>query len=137
MILANPWLLLLLIPFGLLYLFWRGKKFLGYSSLYHVREPAGFKKIVTKLPKPIFFGAVFSAIIAISHPQTKYHKEETTLRGREIVLSIDTSFSMTGTAIETIKKIVGNFIKKRPNDLIKSPTIFLMVSIAVPVMQKE
>ena len=69
-----------------------------------MREPSGIKKIVTKLPKPIFFGAVFLAVIAISHPQTKYYQEETTLRGREIVLSIDTSFSMTGTAIETIKR---------------------------------
>src|SRR3972149_2596890 len=99
MIFANPWLLLILIPFGLLCLFWREKKFLGYSSLYHVREPSGFKKIVTKLPKPLFFGAVLFSIIAIAHPQTRYYTEETALRGREIILSIDTSFSMTGTAI--------------------------------------
>ena len=138
MILANPWLLLLLIPFGIVCFFWREKKFLGYSSLCHVREPAGFKKIVTKLPKPIFFGAVFFAIIAISHPQTKYYKEETTLRGREIVLSIDTSFSMTGTAIETIKKIVGDFIKKRPNDLI-GITIFGTDAalIVIPTMETQ
>ncbi|MBI2472255.1 MAG: VWA domain-containing protein [Planctomycetes bacterium] len=138
MILANPWMLLLLIPFGILCFFWREKKFLGYSSLYHVREPAGFKKIVTKLPKPIFFGAVFFAIAAISHPQTKYYKEETSLRGREIVLSIDTSFSMTGTAIETIKKIVGDFIKKRPNDLI-GITIFGTDAalIVIPTMETQ
>src|SRR5574342_31843 len=115
---ANPLLLLLFIPFGLLYFFWRGNKFIGYSSLYRVREPEGFKKIKSHLFKPVFFGAVFFAIVAIAHPQTRYYKEETSLRGREIILSIDTSFSMTGTAIETIKKIVGDFIKKRPNDLI-------------------
>ena len=138
MILANPWLLLLLIPFGIVCFFWREKKFLGYSSLYHVREPAGFRKIVTTLPKPIFFGSVFFAIVAISHPQTKYYKEETTLRGREIVLSIDTSFSMTGTAIETIKKIVGDFIKKRPNDLI-GITIFGTDAalIVMPTMETQ
>ena len=138
MILANPWLLMILIPFLILFFFWREKKFLGYSSLYHVREPAGFKKIVTKLPKPIFFGAVFFVIIAISHPQTKYYKEETALRGREIVLSIDTSFSMTGTAIETIKKIVGDFIKKRPNDLI-GITIFGTDAalIVIPTMETQ
>ena len=138
MILANPWLLLLLIPFGIVCFFWREKKFLGYSSLYHVREPAGFRKIVTTLPKPIFFGSVFFAIVAISHPQTKYYKEETTLRGREIVLSIDTSFSMTGTAIETIKKIVGDFIKKKPNDLI-GITIFGTDAalIVMPTMETQ
>ncbi len=66
----------------------------------------------------VFFGAVFFLIVAITHPQTRYYEEETILHGREIILSIDTSFSMTGTAIETIKKIVGDFIKKRPHDLL-------------------
>jgi len=118
MTLADPFLLLLLIPFGLLCFFWRERKFIGFSSLHHVREPEGFKKVKAHVFKPTFFCALFFAIVAISHPQTRYYKEETALRGREIALSIDTSFSMTGTAIETIKKIVGDFIKKRPNDLI-------------------
>ncbi len=138
MILANPWMLLLLIPFGILCFFWREKKFLGYSSLYHVREPAGFKGIVARLNKPIFLGAVFFAIVALAHPQTKYYQEETALHGREIALSIDTSFSMTGTAIETIKKIVRDFIKKRSNDLI-SLTIFGTDAalIVVPTMETQ
>ena len=60
------------------------------------------------------------------------------MRGREIVLSIDTSFSMTGTAIETIKKIVGDFIKKRPNDLI-GITIFGTDAalIVIPTMETQ
>lgn len=118
MTIANPWFLLLLIPFGLLYFFWRERKFIGYSSLYLAREPKGFKKIIGYVFKPVFFGAVFFLIVAITHPQTRYYEEETILHGREIILSIDTSFSMTGTAIETIKKIVGDFIKKRPHDLL-------------------
>lgn len=118
MTIANPWMLLLFIPFGLLYFFWKEGGFIGYSSLYHTKEPEGFKKAIGDSSKPLFFSSIFFLIIAISHPQTKYYKEETTLRGREIVLCIDTSFSMTGTAIGTIKKIVGNFIKKRPNDLL-------------------
>src|SRR5574337_477646 len=135
---ANPLLLLLLIPFGLLYFFWREKKFLGYSSLHFVREPAGFRRIVTHLNKPVFFGAVFFAIVAISHPQTRYYQEETALHGREIILSIDTSFSMTGTAIETIKKIVGDFIKKRSNDLV-GITIFGTDAalIVIPTMETQ
>lgn len=138
MTLANPLFLLLLIPFGFLCFFWRERKFLGYSSLHFVREPAGFKRIVVRLNKPIFLGAVFFAIIALAHPQTKYYQEETTLHGREIALSIDTSFSMTGTAIETIKKIVRDFIKKRSNDLI-SITIFGTDAalIVVPTMETQ
>ncbi|MBE7446923.1 MAG: VWA domain-containing protein [Planctomycetia bacterium] len=138
MTLANPLLLLLFIPFGLLYLFWREKKFLGYSSLSYIQEPAGIRRIVSYLNKPVFFGSVFFAIVAIAHPQTKYYQEETARQGREIVLSIDTSFSMTGTAIETIKKIVGDFIKKRAHDLI-GITIFGTDAalIVIPTMETQ
>lgn len=138
MTLANPWLLLLLIPFGLLYFFWRERKFIGYSSLYHVKEPERLKRIAARLHKPVFFGAVFFLIAAIAYPQTRYFKEETVLRGREIILSIDTSFSMTGTAIETIKKIVGDFIKKRSNDLL-GITIFGTDAalIVIPTMETQ
>lgn len=135
---ANPLLLLILVPFGFLCLFWREKKFLGYSSLFCVKEPAGFRKTVARLNKPVFLGAVFFAVVAIAHPQTRYYQEETTLHGREIVLAVDTSFSMTGTAIETIKKIVGDFIKKRPNDLI-GITIFGTDAalIVMPTMETQ
>lgn len=138
MTIANPWLFLLLIPFGLLYFFWKERKFIGYSSLYHTREPEGFKKIIGHVFKPVFFGAVFFLIVAITHPQTRYYKEETVLHGREIILSIDTSFSMTGTAIETIKKIVGDFIKKRPHDLL-GITIFGTDAalIVMPTMETQ
>jgi Mg-chelatase subunit ChlD len=121
-----------------LYFFRRERKFLGYSRLFYVREPAGFKRIVPHLTKPFFFAAVFFAIVAISRPQTRYYQEETSLHGREIVLSIDTSFSMTGTAIETIKKIVGDFIKKRSNDLI-GITIFGTDAalIVIPTMETQ
>ena len=115
---AYPWLLLLLIPCGLFYLLWRERKYLGYSSFFHVKELAGFKKYRDRFYKTVFFGAVFFAVIALAHPQTRHYTEKTTLHGREITLSIDTSFSMTGTAIETIKKIVRDFIRKRHNDLI-------------------
>ncbi|MEK6729133.1 MAG: VWA domain-containing protein, partial [Planctomycetota bacterium] len=138
MTLANPYLLLLIIPFGILYCFWKRRLFVGYSSLCHVEEVTGFKKIIARLCKPVFFGAVFFAIIAVARPQTNYYTEETALRGREIALAIDTSFSMTGAAIETIKKIVGDFIKKRPNDLI-SITIFGTDAalIVVPTMETK
>ena len=114
------------------------EKFLGYSSLLHVGESHGFKKFVVRLFKPIFFGTTFFLIVAIARPQTRYYNEETALRGREIILSIDTSFSMTGTAIETIKKIVGDFIKKRTNDLV-GITIFGTDAalIVMPTMETQ
>ncbi|MCF6158552.1 MAG: VWA domain-containing protein [wastewater metagenome] len=138
MTIAYPWFLLLLIPFGLLFFFWRGKKYIGYSSLCYIEEPKGHKKIVSGLFKPVFFGAIFFLIVAITYPQTKYYEEETSIRGREIALCIDTSFSTTGEAIETIKKIVGDFVKRRPNDLI-GITIFGTDAalIVVPTMETQ
>ncbi|KKO20038.1 MAG: VWA domain-containing protein [Candidatus Brocadia sp.] len=135
---ANPLFLLLIIPFGFLWFFWREKKFIGYSSVSHVKESSGFMRIIPRLNRSVFFVAVFFAIVAVAHPQTKYRQEQTDLLGREIALVIDTSFSMTGTAIETIKKIVGDFIKKRPNDLI-SITIFGTDAalIVVPTMETQ
>ncbi|MCF6148481.1 MAG: VWA domain-containing protein [Candidatus Kuenenia sp.] len=118
MTIANPWFFLLLIPFGLLYFFWKEKKYIGYSSLYHVKETYGLKKIINGSYKPIFFCSLFFLILALTHPQSAYQKEKISLRGREILLCIDTSFSTTGSAIETIKEIVGAFIKKRTNDII-------------------
>ena len=138
MVFANPWLLLLLIPLGFLCIFWRERKFVGYSSLFHVGETHGFKRFVVRLFKPMFFVSIFFLIVAIARPQTRYYTEETALKGREISLSIDTSFSMTGTAIETIKRIVGDFIKKRPNDLI-GITIFGTDAalIVMPTMETQ
>jgi len=138
MTIANPWLFLLLIPLGLLYFFWKGKKYIGYSSLYHVKEPHGFRKIIEGSYKPVFFGSLFFLIVAMTYPQSAYHKEKISLRGREILLCIDTSFSTTGAAIETIKEIVGAFIKKRTNDIIGLSIFGTDAAlITMPTMERE
>ncbi|MGQ3684121.1 MAG: vWA domain-containing protein [Candidatus Loosdrechtia sp.] len=135
---SNPWLFLLLIPFVLFYFLWKEKKFIGYSSLYFLCEPGGRNGIIPQLFKPVLFGSVFFLIVAIAHPQTKYYEEKTIVKGREIALAIDTSFSMTGAAIETIKEIVRDFIKRRPHDLI-SITIFGTDAalIVMPTMETQ
>ncbi|MDR4509274.1 MAG: VWA domain-containing protein [Candidatus Brocadiaceae bacterium] len=135
---THPWFFLLLIPLGLLFFFWKEGAFVGYSSVYCLREPVGTKKIIVRLWKPVFFGAIFFLVVALSHPQTKYYEEDSNIRGREIVLCIDTSFSTTGTAIKTIKKIVGDFIRKRPNDLIGISIFGTDAALIVmPTMEKE
>jgi len=136
---AKPWLFLLLIPFGLLYYFWKERKFIGYSSLLHLKhglQDSG--NTVLRFWKYTFFGAIFFIIVALASPQTGYYEEHMTLRGREILLCIDTSFSMTGTAIEKIKKIVADFIDKRPGDLM-GISIFGTDSalITMPTMEKK
>ncbi|MCR4291478.1 MAG: VWA domain-containing protein [Candidatus Kuenenia sp.] len=138
MTLANPWFLFLIIPFGLLYFFWKEKKYIGYSSLYHVKELHGCRKIIAGFFKPVFFCAVFFLILALTYPQSAYHKEKISLKGREILLCIDTSFSTTGTAIETIKEIVSAFIKKRSNDIIGLSIFGTDAAlIAMPTMETE
>ena len=70
------------------------------------------------LPRYLCFFSIFFATLAFSKPQSDYHETETTFQGREIILSIDTSFSMTGEAMEKIKDVAMGFIKKRSNDMI-------------------
>ncbi|MCP5004189.1 MAG: VWA domain-containing protein [Planctomycetes bacterium] len=76
------------------------------------------KKFLIQVPRYLCFCSVFFATLAFSRPQSDYYETEITFQGREIMLSIDTSFSMTGEAMEKIKDIARGFIKKRSNDMI-------------------
>ena len=66
-----------------------------------------------RLPKVLCFIAVLFAILAFSRPQSSYHETEVSYQGREVILSIDTSFSMTGEAMEKIRDIAKDFIKEK------------------------
>lgn len=116
---ANPWALLIApLFFLLLYLFRRRVRYVGYSSVANLEELRGLGRVLMRLPRQCWFIAVVFASIAIARPQTSFHETEFTIEGREIILAIDASFSMTGKAMETIKSAVKDFVKKRVNDLI-------------------
>ena len=116
--LENPLFLLALIPFVILIFLRREGKYLGYSSTSHLEGAKSVKTYLMRLPKVLGFIAVLFAILAFSRPQSSYHESEVSYQGREIILSIDTSFSMTGEAMEKIRDIAKDFIRKRTHDMI-------------------
>ncbi len=116
--LENPIFLLALIPFVILIFLRREGKYLGYSSTNHLEGAKNVKAYVMRLPKVLGFIAVLFAILAFSRPQSSYHESEVSYQGREIILSIDTSFSMTGEAMEKIRDVAKDFIRKRTHDMI-------------------
>ena len=116
--LDDPIFLLALIPFIFLIFFRREGKYLGYSSTSHLEGTKNIKTFIRQLPKILCFLMVLFAILAFSRPQSDYHETEVSYTGREIILSIDTSFSMTGEAMEKIRDITKDFIKKRSHDMI-------------------
>ncbi|MFQ5862666.1 MAG: VWA domain-containing protein [Candidatus Brocadiales bacterium] len=115
---------LLLIP--LMYLLlqafrWRG--YMGYSSLRRLPKVTPMKTTIMRLPRVLWLLAVAFAIIGLCHPQSDLREIEVNTQGREMITVIDTSFSMTGHAMEEIKEIVTDFVRGRSNDLI-GVTIF-------------
>lgn len=116
---ANPWVLLFIPLFSLLlFLFRKERRYVGYSSTANLDEIRGFGRFLMHLPRRFLFIAVIFASVAIARPQTSYQETEFAVQGRETILAIDTSFSMTGKAMETIKSAVKDFAKKRVNDLV-------------------
>ena len=113
MSLENPIFLLALIPFVFLIFLRREGKYLGYSSTSHLEGTKNIKTFIRRLPKILCFLSIFFTILAFSRPQSSYQETEVAFQGREIILSIDTSFSMTGEAMEKIRDIAKDFIRKR------------------------
>lgn len=96
---------------------------MGYSGLGRLPKITPWKAMIIKLPRALWFMAITFAIIGLSHPQSDLREIEMHTEGREMILAIDASFSMTGQAMEEIKKIITDFIRGRSNDLI-GVTIF-------------
>jgi len=116
--LADPIFLIALIPFVFLIFLRKERKYLGYSSVSHLKEAKSLKTFIRRMPKILCFIAIVFASLAFSKPQSDYHETAITFQGREMMLSIDTSFSMTGEAMKKIRDVTKEFIKKRKNDLI-------------------
>ncbi|MFQ5964131.1 MAG: VWA domain-containing protein [Candidatus Scalinduaceae bacterium] len=116
--LADPIFLIVLIPFVFLIFLRKEKSFLGYSSVRHLKGTKSIKTLARRLPKIFCFLTILFAVLAFSKPQSDYHETEIAFQGREMILSIDTSFSMVGEAMETVKGVIKDFIRKRSNDLI-------------------
>jgi len=125
---AHPqyfWLLLLL-PLALLWYFFKRKK---ETATLDISTIDGFttSSILPKLKPLLFFLRLLSLtaiITAIARPQTSDVSTKTkTTKGIDIVMAIDVSSSMLArdlkpNRLRALKKVAGNFIRKRPNDRI-------------------
>ncbi len=134
--LNDPVFLLALIPFVFLIFFRREGKYLGYSSTSHLEGSKSAKTFIRRLPKGLCFVAILFAIFAFSRPQSDYQETEVSYQGREIILSLDTSFSMTGEAMEKIRDITKDFIKERVHDMI-GITIYGTDAVVVVLPTRE
>lgn len=125
---AHPqyfWLLLLL-PLALLWYFFKRKK---ETATLDISTVTGFtaNSFLPKL-KPLLFLlrllALAAIITAIARPQTSDVSTRTkTTKGIDIVMAIDVSSSMLArdlkpNRLRALKKVAGDFIRKRPNDRI-------------------
>ncbi|HHT9132037.1 MAG TPA: vWA domain-containing protein [Candidatus Tripitaka californicus] len=117
MTLGNPWLLLLIPFLYLLLKVFSGRSYLGYSSIRALPQLTPFKALLVRLPGFFWFMAVAFIILGLCHPQSELQETELTTQGLEMILAVDTSFSMTGHALEMVKGVIKDFIKRRPNDL--------------------
>ncbi len=110
---------LLLIP--LMYLIlrvFRWHRYMGYPSLRRLPKLSPVKTVAMRLPRTLWFLAVIFAVVGLCHPLSDLQETEINIQGREMIMAIDTSFSMTGHAMEEIKEIVTDFVRGRSNDLI-------------------
>ncbi len=118
MSLEAPVFLLLIPLMYLLFRLFRWRGYVGYSSLGRLPKLSPLKALAIRLPRALWFLAVTATIIALCHPLSDLQEIEVNTQGREMIMAIDTSFSMTGNAMEEIKGIVTDFVGERSNDLI-------------------
>ncbi len=123
MTLQDPQFLLLIPLCYLLLKVSSGRSFLGYSSIKSLPALRPFKKVLVRLPALLWFLAVIFIVIGLCQPQSELKETELTTQGLEMILAVDTSFSMTGHALELVKSVIKDFIQRRPSDLI-GVTIF-------------
>jgi len=126
---ANPWFLFALISGpGLLFLFYRyrpGKAKLKFSDLSPLASvPKGLRVRSADLPIWLIAAALSIFALALARPQYGEKREEVSGEGVDIIVALDTSWSMRGrdfepkNRLEVAKQVVKEFIMKRPYDRI-------------------
>jgi len=123
--LAYPWVLLL-IPIVLFLFFYKRKKnnipIIKINAL-PTKTPKSWRYILVRYLPYFRLVAIVLLIIALSRPQTRLGRDESSTRGIDIVLSLDVSPSMLATdlapdRLSAAKKVAADFVDKRVNDRI-------------------
>lgn len=126
---AHPWVLLglAIVPVMVAWWLWKYRKqeaALQHSSLSLF---AGLKKSLRQrlrwLPYALRVVAVAAIVVALARPQSDLSREETTMEGIDIVVTLDVSSSMLAedfkpNRLEAAKKVASDFIDGRKNDRI-------------------
>ena len=114
----NP-IVLLIIPFLLLVLFFRGRKWRVLVPSLSAYKKAGRarKFFFVELPYWLILGLAVVSLVALANPQSINTEEKTYAYGYRAGLCIDDSGSMMGASIENAKKAATEFINRRPKDV--------------------
>jgi len=126
---AEPWYLLLLIPFAVAFLLarrwerWRAPE-LGYSSLAALPPARGFRTYAARILPALRPVAVALILLAAARPQAGHEIREVVSEGIDIVLAIDASGSMRSedfrprNRLFVAKQVAKEFVRGRVQDRI-------------------
>ena len=114
----NP-IVLLIIPFLLLVLFFRGRKWRTFVPSLLAYKKAGVvrKFFFVELPYWLILGMAVVSLAALANPLSQKFAEKTYAYGYRAGLCIDDSGSMSGVRIENAKKAATEFVNRRPKDV--------------------
>jgi len=121
---AEPWFLFVIIPFVFLLFFLKRierKNSLDIATGLIVRRLGSVKSFFKKSGRVMWISAAFLLVGALARPQTVSEGRSINIEGRMMILSVDLSYSMSGTtrsktgrpAVDVIKELSVEFVKKR------------------------
>lgn len=128
--LADPWVLLLLaIPLGLGLRLWVRRRdpppeHVQFPVLPWVADPPGRRVFWRRLLPLLRIAGLALLVLALARPQAPGEVRELTLRSRNLLLALDISSSMKaadfqpGNRLAVAKRLLADFVRRRPGDLI-------------------
>ncbi len=121
---ANPWILVVFIPFILLFFFLKKiekRRYLDIPTGLIVKRIGPFKSFFKRSGRIIWILAALLLVVALAQPQSAFETQTLGVEGRMMVLSVDLSTSMSGisysktgrASVDVIKELSLEFVKKR------------------------
>ncbi len=139
---ASPWLLLLGLPLG--FVAWRllrrGRRAgIRFSALSRIpAKAAGWRAKVAGMTPYMMLVGLALLVIAAARPRTPLARESRSVDAIAIAMTVDISGSMNSkdlkpSRLEAVKKLFGEFVAKRPDDLIGLVTFGGYAATRVPL----
>jgi Ca-activated chloride channel homolog len=139
---ASPWLLLLGLPLG--FVAWRllrrGRRAgIRFSALARIpAKAAGWRAKVAAMTPYMMLVGLALLVIAVARPRTPLAREARSVDAIAIAMTVDISGSMNSkdlkpSRLEAVKKLFGEFVERRPDDLIGLVTFGGYAATRVPL----